>query len=80
MIESLVFQRESFEIAVSNVQFRSCEFAKGAYIVINNNSRNVSFVDCHFEGSTIRCTQSIRDAIEGESSNFVGDVSFEIVE
>ena len=80
MIESLVLQSESFEFAVSNVQFRSCQFIKGAYIAINNNSINVSFVDCYFEGSTIRCTQSIRDVIEGEISNYVVDVSFEIVE
>ena len=79
MIESFVFQLETFEFAATNVQFRRCEFVKGAYIVINNNSRNVSFVDCYFESSTIRCTQSIRDAIENESSNYVWDVSFEIV-
>ena len=79
MIESFVFQYESFTFTATNVLFRNCEFTKGAYIVINNNSRNVAFVDCYFEGITIRCTQSIRDAIEGESSNNVFDVSFEIV-
>ncbi len=75
----LVFQNQSFEFSATNVQFRSCEFVKGAEIVINSNSRNVSFVNCYFDGSIIRCTQSIRDAIENESSNDVFDVSFDIV-
>ena len=79
VIESLVLQYEPFEFAVENVQFRSCEFSKGAYIDINIKSINVSFVNCYFEDATIRCTQSIRDAIENESSNQLGEVTFEII-
>ena len=79
VIKSLAFQHETFEFAAANVEFNGCEFSRGAYVVINPISINVSFVNCYFEGSTIRCTQSIRDAIEGESSNELLDVSFEIV-
>ena len=79
IIKSFVFQNEYFEFAAENVEFNSCEFVKGAYVVINPISTNVSFFNCYFEGSTIRCTQSIRDAIENERSNDVLDVSFEIV-
>ena len=79
MIESFVFQDNYFEFAATNVLFRSCQFVKGAYVFINNNSRNVLFVDCYFEDSTIKCTQDIRDAIENERSNYVLDVFFEIV-
>ena len=52
-IESFVFQHETFEFAAANVQFTSCEFVKGAYIVINNKSINVSFVNCYFESVTM---------------------------
>ena len=44
-----------------------------------STSTNVSFTGCGFINSTIKCTQSIRDAIENDS-NYVGpDVIFEIV-
>ena len=41
-------------------------------------STNVSFTGCAFVNSTIKCTQSIRDAIENDS-NHVENVQFDIV-
>ena len=41
-------------------------------------STNVSFTGCGFVNSTIKCTQSIRDAIENDS-NYVENVQFDIV-
>ena len=43
-----------------------------------STSTNVSFNGCVFVNSTIKCTQSIRDAIENDS-NYIENVQFDIV-
>ena len=43
-----------------------------------STSTNVSFTGCGFVNSTIKCTQSIRDAIENDS-NYLENVQFDIV-
>ena len=52
---------------------------KSATIEFFSTSTNVSFTGCAFVNSTIKCTQSIRDAIENGYGNYVNNVQFDIV-
>ena len=79
IIDSLSIYSGNFVCAATNILFRNCEFAKDSYIDFNSISRNVLFVNCYFENSTIQCTQSIRDAIENGVGNQVYDVQFVII-
>ena len=66
-----------FAFDASNVLFQGCGF-ESATIEFFPTSTNVSFTGCAVINSTIKCTQSIRDAIENDISNLVENVQFEI--
>ena len=78
-IEGLTLRHESFGFRVNDVRFNICSFTEDATVEFYYTSSNVSFTNCTFRYSTIRCTQSIRDAIESDSSNIIDGVSFDIV-
>ena len=78
-IEGLTLQYEYFFFRVNDVRFFNCTFKEGAEVGFSSTSTNVSFAMCLFENVTIRCPQSIRDAIENDSSNLVENVQFEIL-
>ena len=77
-IEGLDLENVSFGFRANDVRFNSCSFIQDI-VNFSSTSSNVSFTNCVFQHSQIMCTQSIRDAIEGDRSNEVFDVSFEIV-
>ena len=79
IIEGLGFMYNYFSFKATDVIFNSCEFKDGATVEFWDTSTNVSFTRCAFRDITIRCTQSIRDAIENGISNLVENVQFEIL-
>ena len=79
IIDGLKLMYEYFSFKATDVRFNNCVFKDGATVEFWTTSTNVSFTGCGFENSTIKCTQSIRDAIENDSSNFVENVQFEIL-
>ena len=79
IIEGLQLTVEYFSFKATDVRFHNCEFMDGATVEFWNTSTNVSFTMCTFRDITIRCTQSIRDAIENDISNLVENVHFEIL-
>ena len=79
IIEGLQLMYEYFSFKVNDVRFNKCEFKDGATVEFWSTSTNVSFTRCYFKNTTIKCTQSIRDAIENDSSNLVEYVQFDIV-
>lgn len=78
-IEELNLENGSFRFRANDVRFNICSFTGDTTVEFYYTSSNVSFTNCTFRYSTIRCTQSIRDAIESDSSNIIEDVSFDIV-
>ena len=79
IIEGLQLMGEYFSFKATDVRFDNCVFQDGATVEFWPTSTNVSFTMCSFKNITIICTQSIRDAIENDSSNFVENVQFDIV-
>ena len=79
IIEGLVLMYENFSFKANDVIFNNCLFKNGATVEFWSTSTNVSFTLCSFENIIIRCTQSIRDAIENDISNIVENVRFEIL-
>ena len=79
IIEGLAFMYNYFSFKATDVIFNGCEFKDGATVDFWDTSTNVSFTMCTFKDITIRCTQSIRDAIENDISNLVENVKFEIL-
>ena len=79
IIEGLQLKYEYFSFKVTDVRFKNCEFKSDATVEFWSTSTNVSFTMCYFKNITIKCTQSIRDAIENDSSNIVENVHFDIV-
>ena len=79
IIEGLQLMYEYFSFKATDVRFNNCVFKDGATVEFWSTSTNVSFTFCSFENITIRCTQSIRDAIENDISNLVKNVQFEIL-
>ena len=77
-IEGIAVTGSYFSFRANDVRFKNCEFKDGAEVEIWSTSTNVSFTVCLFQNIIIRCTQSIRDAIESDSSNFVENVEFQI--
>ena len=77
IIEGLQLMHEYFSFKATDVIFNNCLFTDGATVEFWSTSTNVSFTNCSFENITIRCTQSIRDAIENDISNIVEHVQFE---
>ena len=77
-IEGFTIQNMEFSLKATDVRFKNCTFSEGATVEFWQTSTNVSFTDCAFENITIRCTQSIRDAIENGIHNLVENVQFEI--
>ena len=77
IIDGLQLINEYFSFKVTDVRFNNCAFKNGATVDFWSTSTNVSFTFCSFENITIRCTQSIRDAIENDISNIVKNVQFE---
>ena len=78
IIEGLTLVYEYFSFKATDVIFKSCLFKGGATVEFWAKSTNVSFTRCSFENIIIKCPQSIRYAIENDSSNLVEDVQFEI--
>ena len=79
IIEGLTLSYEYFSFKATDVIFNNCLFKEGATLEFWSTSTNVSFTKCGFENITIRCPQSIRDAIENDSSNIAENVQFEIL-
>ena len=79
IIEGLALMHEYLSFKVTDVRFNNCVFKDGATVEFWSKSTNVSFTLCSFENITIKCTQSIRDAIENDISNLVENVQFEIL-
>ena len=78
VIEGLTLRNTEFAFKATDVRFNNCAFRGGAIVEFWSTSTNVSFTSCSFQDITIRCTQSIRDAIENGILNLVEDVQFEI--
>ena len=79
IIDGLRLMYEYFSFKATDVRFNNCVFKDGATVEFWSKSTNVSFTLCSFENITIKCTQSIRDAIENDISNLVENVQFEIL-
>ena len=79
IIEGLQLTREYFSFKATDVRFNNCVFENDATVEFWSTSTNVSFTKCSFKNIIIKCTQSIRDAIENDSSNFVENVHFDIL-
>ena len=79
IIDGLRLMYEYFSFKATDVRFNNCVFKDSATVEFWSASTNVSFTMCSFENITIRCTQSIRDAIENDISNLVENVQFDIV-
>ena len=79
IIEGLTLAHNYFSFKATDVIFKQCEFKDGATVEFWPTSTNVSFTWCGFRDITIKCTQSIRDAIENDISNLVENVHFEIL-
>ena len=79
IIDSLQLINEYFSFKVTDVRFNNCTFTNCATVEFWSTSTNVSFTMCYFGNTIIKCTQSIRDAIENDSSNLVENVQFDIV-
>ena len=78
IIEGLTLMYEYFNLKATDVIFKNCLFKAGATVEFWSKSTNVSFTNCSFESIILKCPQSIRDAIENDSSNLVENVQFEI--
>ena len=79
VIEGLQFRNTDFAFKATDVRFKNCSFEGGFTFEFWRTSTNVSFTECSFINVIIRCTQSIRDAIENGILNLVEDVQFEIL-
>ena len=79
IIKGLELMYDYFSFKATDVIFKQCEFKNNATVDFWGASTNVSFTKCTFRDITIRCTQSIRDAIENDISNLVENVQFEIL-
>ena len=79
VIEGLQLQNTAFAFKATDVRFKNCVFEDGATVEFWRTSTNVSFTECSFRDVIIRCTQSIRDAIENGILNLVEDVQFQIL-
>lgn len=77
-ISGIALENGQFACDARNVSFTGWGFIS-ATIKFFSTSTNVSFTGCAFINSTITCTQSIRDAIENGSGNYVENVQFDIV-
>ena len=78
IIEGLRLMREYFSFKATDVRFKNCMFTDYATVEFWRTSTNVSFTGCTFKDIIIKCTQSIRDAIENDISNLVENVQFDI--
>ena len=79
IIEGLELAYEYFSFKATDVRFKNCVFKYNATVEFWVKSTNVSFTLCLFKDITIKCTQSIRDAIENDISNLVENVQFKIL-
>ena len=79
VIEGLQLRNTEFTFKATDVRFKNCVFEGGATVEFWRTSTNVSFTECSFKNLIIRCTQSIRDAIENGILNLVENVQFQIL-
>ena len=79
VIEGFTIEQIQFSLKATDVRFNNCTFSDDATVEFWSGSTNVSFTECTFKNITIRCTQSIRDAIENGILNLVENVQFEIL-
>ena len=77
-IEGLLFAEYQMDLSVNDVRFEFCAF-QNCDITFSSTSTNVSFNKCDFYNLNITCSQSIRDAIENDSSNTLDSVNFKII-
>ena len=77
-ISGISLENGQFAFVARDVLFTGWGFVS-ATIEFLPRSTNVSFTGCAVINSTIKCTQSIRDAIENGSGNYVENVQFDIV-
>ena len=79
VIEGLEIRNIEFYFKATDVRFENCAFEDDATVEFWRGSTNVSFTKCSFRNIIIRCTQSIRDAIENGILNLVENVQFQIL-
>ena len=77
-ISGLALVKGQFGCDARDVLFTGWVF-ESITIEFFSTSTNVSFTGCGFINSTIKCTQSIRDAIENGRGNYVENLQFDIV-
>ena len=77
-ISGLALENGQFTCDARDVSFNGWGFIS-VTIEFFPTSTNVSFTGCAFVNSTIKCTQSIRDAIENGSGNYIDNIQFDIV-
>ena len=78
-IEDLLLESAHLQFGANDVRFNSCGFVYSDVLVFPT-STNVSFTNCTFLETHISCAQSIRDAIENDSSNTLNNVNFDIIQ
>ena len=78
VIESLTIEQENLYFIANDVRFNYCDFLCNS-CEFDSASTNLSFNTCTFMGTIIRCTQSIRDAIENGEGNHFPNVQFDII-
>ena len=79
VIEHLTIEQQNSYINAKDVRFNYCDFLCNQ-LEFDSASTNLSFNSCSFMETTIRCTQSIRDAIENGDDNYLFNVQFDIIE
>ena len=78
VIDSITIEQEKLYFVANDVIFQYCDFLCKE-CEFDSTSTNLSFNACSFMGTIIRCTQSIRDAIENGNDNYLYNVQFNII-
>ena len=78
VIDSLTIEQEKFYVAANDVIFTYCDFLCKE-CEFDSTSTNLSFNTCSFRETIIKCTQSIRDAIENGENIDLYNVQFVII-
>ena len=79
VIEHLTIEQPNLYINANDVIFKYCDFLCNEF-EIDSASTNLSFNNCSFMETIIRCTKSILYAIEDGEGNYLSNVQFDIIE